>query len=208
MSGYILCNTFFLSLCLEEMKNFARHWVDPVFQFSSLLFLVVVHTAILTGIAVGLADRSWIAGVCSGGGLVLLCYTFLVLVWYCSQRYVTCWSAFSGISRSGFILLCHNLKIKIQPLLKILDCRTIYSFLENNRGTFCLAHAVMLRVWGNTFQLTVVFQKYTHLLIFSSCIYSTEFVVPSTYWRIAASVLLCWSPLHQKYHGFNLSQKA
>jgi hypothetical protein len=190
------------------MKNFARQWVDPIFQFSSLLFLVVVHTAILTGIAVGLADRSWITGVCSGGGLVLLCYTFLVLVWYCSQRYVTCWSAFSGISRAGCILHCHNLKIKIQPLLKILDCRTIYSFLNNNRGTFCLAHAVMLRVWGNTFQLTVMCSRNIPIYWFSFPAYTAQFVVPSTYWRIAASVLLCWSPLHQKYHGFNLSQKA
>jgi ankyrin repeat-rich membrane spanning protein len=102
------------------MKNFARQWVDPVFQFSSLLFLVVVHTAILAGMVIGLAVRSWIIGVCSGGGLVLLCYTFLVLVWYCSQRYVTYCFAFVGVSHAGFILHCHNLRIKIQPLLNIL----------------------------------------------------------------------------------------
>jgi len=138
------------------MKNFARQWVDPVFQFSSLLFLVVVHTAILTGVVIGLAVRSWIIGLCSGGGLVLLCYTFLVLVWYCSQRYVTCSSAFAGVSHAGCILHCHNLRIKMQPLLKILHCRVIYSFLDSIRGTFCLVHAVMLGVSGNTLQLTVI----------------------------------------------------
>jgi hypothetical protein len=94
-----------MSFSLEEMKNFARQWVDPVFQFSSLLFLVVLHTAILTGMVIGLAVRSWIIGVCSGGGLVLVCYTFLVLVWYCSQRYVTCWSAFAGVSHASFIFI-------------------------------------------------------------------------------------------------------
>ena len=73
------------------MKNFARQWVDPVFQFSSLLLLVVVHIALITGIVVGLAIQSWLIGVCSGGGLVLLCYTFLVLVWYGSQRYEQTW---------------------------------------------------------------------------------------------------------------------
>lgn len=146
---------FFLSLSLEEMKNFARQWVDPVFQFSSLLFLVVVHTAILIGMVIGLAVRSWIIGVCLGGGLVLLCYTFLVLVWYCSQRYVTCQSIFAGVSHAGCILHFHNLGIKIQPLLKILHCRVIYIFLEI-RGTFCLAHAVMLRVSGSTLQLTAL----------------------------------------------------
>jgi len=162
-AGFILCNTFFsLSLSLEEMKNFARQWVDPVFQFSSLLFFVVVHTAILTGMVIGLGVRSWIIGVCSGGGLVLLCYTFLVLVWYCNQRYVACWSAFAGVSHAGCILHCHNLRIKIQTLLKILHCRYIYiyiyirSILDNIRVTFCMALAVMIRVSGNTLQLTVM----------------------------------------------------
>lgn len=98
---------------LEEMKNFARQWVDPVFQFSSLLFLVVVHTAILAGMVIGLAVRSWIIGVCSGGGLVLLCYTFLVLVWFCSQRYVTFMFAFVGTNHAGYILCCDNLRNKM-----------------------------------------------------------------------------------------------
>ncbi|XP_023721158.1 kinase D-interacting substrate of 220 kDa B isoform X5 [Cryptotermes secundus] len=83
--------SFLLNKLREEMKNFARQWVDPVFQFSSLLLLVIVHTALLAGMVIGLAVRSWIIGVCSGGGLVLLCYTFLILVWYGSQRYDWYW---------------------------------------------------------------------------------------------------------------------
>ncbi|XP_069672913.1 kinase D-interacting substrate of 220 kDa B isoform X3 [Periplaneta americana] len=83
--------SFLLNKLREEMKNFARQWVDPVFQFSSLLLLVVVHTALLTGVVIGLAVKSWIIGICTGGGLVLLCYTFLVLVWYGSQRYDWYW---------------------------------------------------------------------------------------------------------------------
>jgi hypothetical protein len=172
------------------MKNFARQWVDPVFQVSSRLFLVVVHTAILTGMVIGLAVRSWIIGLCSGGGLVLLCYTFLILVWYCSQRYVTFWSAFVGVSHVGCILHCCNLRIKIQPLLKILHCRVIYCFLNDIRCTFCLAHAVMLRVLGNTLQLTVMCSRNIPIYWFSvPAIYSTEIVVCSTYWRMTASLL-------------------
>ncbi|XP_021938085.1 kinase D-interacting substrate of 220 kDa isoform X3 [Zootermopsis nevadensis] len=83
--------SFLLNKLREEMKNFARQWVDPVFQFSSLLLLVIVHTALLAGMVIGLAVRSWIIGVCSGGGLVLFCYTFLILVWYGSQRYDWYW---------------------------------------------------------------------------------------------------------------------
>nr|CAD7262820.1 unnamed protein product [Timema shepardi] len=75
----------------EEMKNFARQWVDPVFQFSSLLLIVVVHMALVIGTVVGLASRWWVAGVSAGGTIVVLCYTFLMLIWYGSQRYDWYW---------------------------------------------------------------------------------------------------------------------
>nr|CAD7439792.1 unnamed protein product [Timema bartmani] len=84
-----------LSVCVcvipEEMKNFARQWVDPVFQFSSLLLIVVVHVALVVGTVVGLASRWWVAGVSAGGTIVVLCYTFLMLIWYGSQRYDWYW---------------------------------------------------------------------------------------------------------------------
>ncbi|KAJ9575076.1 hypothetical protein L9F63_007737, partial [Diploptera punctata] len=83
--------SFLLNKLREEMKNFARQWMDPVFQFSSLLLLVIVHFALIVGMIVGLAVQSWLIGVCSGGGLIILCYTFLVLVWYGSQRYDWYW---------------------------------------------------------------------------------------------------------------------
>nr|CAD7202474.1 unnamed protein product [Timema douglasi] len=75
----------------KEMKNFARQWVDPVFQFSSLLLIVVVHMALVIGTVVGLASRWWVAGVSAGGTIVVLCYTFLMLIWYGSQRYDWYW---------------------------------------------------------------------------------------------------------------------
>jgi len=70
----------------EEMKNFARQWIDPVFQFSSLLFLVVAHVSLLVGIILGLVLQSWIIGLSSGISLLVVVYIFLILVWYANKR--------------------------------------------------------------------------------------------------------------------------
>lgn len=72
----------------EEMKNFARQWMDPVFQFTSLLFVATVHVSLLVGVILGLALRSWIIGLSVGVSLVFAIYAFLVLVWYANQRWV------------------------------------------------------------------------------------------------------------------------
>jgi len=68
------------------MKNFARQWIDPVFQFSSLLFLVIAHISLLVGVIIGLALQSWIIGIACGVSLLIVIYIFLVLVWYAHKR--------------------------------------------------------------------------------------------------------------------------
>ncbi|XP_071446780.1 kinase D-interacting substrate of 220 kDa B [Hetaerina americana] len=83
--------SFLLSKLREEMNNFARQWVDPVFQFSSMLFLAVCNIAMIGGAITGLASRSWIAGVSTGGGIVAITYGLLLVVWYGSQRYDWYW---------------------------------------------------------------------------------------------------------------------
>ncbi|XP_024945713.1 kinase D-interacting substrate of 220 kDa isoform X2 [Cephus cinctus] len=83
--------SFLLNKLKEEMKNFARQWIDPVFQFSSLLFLVVTHLSLLMGVIVGLAVQSWIVGLASGLILITVVYVFLVLIWYANQRYDWYW---------------------------------------------------------------------------------------------------------------------
>ncbi|XP_012282604.1 kinase D-interacting substrate of 220 kDa isoform X3 [Orussus abietinus] len=83
--------SFLLNKLREEMKNFARQWMDPVFQFSSLLFIVVVHVSLLVGFVFGLAFQSWIIGLATKVALVVVVYAFLVLVWYFNQRYDWYW---------------------------------------------------------------------------------------------------------------------
>ncbi|KAL6261471.1 hypothetical protein P5V15_006561 [Pogonomyrmex californicus] len=83
--------SFLLNKLREEMKNFARQWIDPVFQFSSLLFLVVAHISLLVGVTLGLALQSWIIGLSCGISLLVIVYIFLFLVWYANKRYDWYW---------------------------------------------------------------------------------------------------------------------
>lgn len=73
------------------MKNFAREWVDPVFQFTILLFLVLLHCAIITGTIIGLSLQSWIVGLSICIGFLLFVYIMLSLIWFASNRYDWDW---------------------------------------------------------------------------------------------------------------------
>ncbi|PSN34444.1 hypothetical protein C0J52_21643 [Blattella germanica] len=142
--------SFLLNKLREEMKNFARQWVDPVFQFSTLLLLVVVHIALLVGMTIGLAVQSWLIGVCSGGGLVLLCYIFLLLVWYGSQRYDWYWPYNFHVYVTRKL---NSLKLILQVIFYFTDqtrvssttggensvvqmLGSLYDSIENNYGAF------------------------------------------------------------------------
>ncbi|XP_017763227.1 PREDICTED: kinase D-interacting substrate of 220 kDa isoform X5 [Eufriesea mexicana] len=83
--------SFLLNKLREEMKNFARQWIDPVFQFSFLLFVVVTHVSLLVGITIGLALQSWVIGLACGISLIIITYTFLILIWYANKRYDWYW---------------------------------------------------------------------------------------------------------------------
>ncbi|KAK1129938.1 hypothetical protein K0M31_019633 [Melipona bicolor] len=83
--------SFLLNKLREEMKNFARQWMDPVFQFSFLLFIIVTHVSLLVGITIGLALQSWIVGLACGISLIFITYAFLILVWYANKRYGWYW---------------------------------------------------------------------------------------------------------------------
>lgn len=68
------------------MKNFAREWSDPSFQFTSILFLVVLHFSLILGTVGGLSINSWIAGTSIGGGFFLISYFVLALIGLASDR--------------------------------------------------------------------------------------------------------------------------
>lgn len=70
------------------MKNFARQWLDPTFQFSWLLLAITCHLCLFLGIVVSLLMQYWLHGTLVVLVIFLLTYTFLAVVWYGSNRYV------------------------------------------------------------------------------------------------------------------------
>nr|XP_045615687.1 kinase D-interacting substrate of 220 kDa B-like isoform X5 [Procambarus clarkii] len=79
--------SFLIRKLKEEMGSFARQWVEPLFQFSPLVLLVVIHLSLLIGLITAVPTFSWIVGVATGGGVFLLSTLFLVAVWHSSRRY-------------------------------------------------------------------------------------------------------------------------
>lgn len=69
------------------MNNFARQWVDPVFQFSMLLFIILLHIASVIGTIAGLSSGNWILGLSIGVAVVVISYVFLIFVWFVAKRY-------------------------------------------------------------------------------------------------------------------------
>ncbi|XP_046424348.1 kinase D-interacting substrate of 220 kDa B isoform X3 [Neodiprion fabricii] len=105
--------SFLLNKLREEMKNFARQWMDPVFQFSSLLFLVVVHVSLLIGVILGLSLQSWIIGLAIGVTFIVVLYVFLLLVWYANQRYDWYWPYNFNVALTRKL---NNLKLLLQVM--------------------------------------------------------------------------------------------
>lgn len=77
------------------MKNFAREWVDPVFQFSSLLFLIIAHLSVIVATIVyitteatteDLQPEMWSFGIAIA--FFVLCFAVLAFIWFASKRYL------------------------------------------------------------------------------------------------------------------------
>ncbi|KAK3930848.1 Kinase D-interacting substrate of 220 kDa [Frankliniella fusca] len=84
--------SFLLNKLREEMQNFARQWVDPVFQFTWILFLVVFHVSLLIGLVFGLVSLNWILGLSLGLAMFIISYCLAILVWYSGKRYDWKWA--------------------------------------------------------------------------------------------------------------------
>lgn len=76
-----LCHNF-----LEEMASFARQWLNPLFTWSPLLFIIIVCLASVMGVIAGLSLWSWELGVSFTFGLIMLTHAILFIIWFFSQR--------------------------------------------------------------------------------------------------------------------------
>lgn len=86
----------------EEMKNFARQWVDPSLKLSSLLFVTVFHIALIAGVILGLATLSWVAGLIVASCVFFLIFTFLMILWCFGKRYVYLYVLYHASSFGNF----------------------------------------------------------------------------------------------------------
>ncbi|KAK9889799.1 hypothetical protein WA026_007172 [Henosepilachna vigintioctopunctata] len=105
--------SFLLNKLREEMKNFAREWVDPVFQFSSLLFIVLLHLALVLGTIVGLATMNWILALSVGIISLISVYIFLTFLWFASKSYDWDWPYNFNVKLTRKL---NNLKLILQIL--------------------------------------------------------------------------------------------
>ena len=92
----------------EEMQNFARQWVDPVFQFTWILFLTVSHVAMVVGLLVGLLSFSYVAGFSVTAAVFIIAYCLAFLIWYSGKRYV--YTSIQFKSYDGFKIKFCDLK--------------------------------------------------------------------------------------------------
>eukprot|EP00095_Tigriopus_kingsejongensis_P008494 snap_masked-scaffold18_size714446-processed-gene-6.15 protein:Tk08494 transcript:snap_masked-scaffold18_size714446-processed-gene-6.15-mRNA-1 annotation:"kinase d-interacting substrate of 220 kda-like isoform x2" len=110
--------SFLLSKLRQEMKTFAREWVDPTFHMSPMLFFVIIHIAAILGVLVwmvmylsDLGSLSTGVGLGSAIFLIVISYLFLIGVWKGSYKYdwVTLYnlSIFLAKQFSAFKLILH-----------------------------------------------------------------------------------------------------
>ncbi|XP_056641813.1 kinase D-interacting substrate of 220 kDa B isoform X6 [Diorhabda sublineata] len=105
--------SFLLNKLRDEMKNFAREWVDPVFQFSTLLFLVLMHISMILATIFGLSFQSWLIGLCVSVSFILLSYFLLAMIWFASNRYDWDWAYNFNVQLTRKI---NNLRLVLQIL--------------------------------------------------------------------------------------------
>lgn len=79
--------SFLLGKLRDEMKNFAREWIEPTFEFSWLAMMVVLFISVIVGIIVGFVCHLWFAGITAGLGLFVLTLIFLAVVKFGCERY-------------------------------------------------------------------------------------------------------------------------
>ncbi|KAL7648710.1 UNVERIFIED_CONTAM: hypothetical protein RMT77_000617 [Armadillidium vulgare] len=77
--------SFLIRKLREEMNSFARQWVEPLFQFTPLVFFLVAITSILIGFIAMMATGMWYVGLGTGGGIFLLIILCLMSIWYGSR---------------------------------------------------------------------------------------------------------------------------
>ncbi|GAB6020752.1 hypothetical protein CHUAL_003414 [Chamberlinius hualienensis] len=79
--------SFLIGKLQDEMRNFAKQWIEPTFEFTWIAFMVVLFVATILGIVSGIVSKIWFVGFAVFGGVILLSYILLAVVRFGSERY-------------------------------------------------------------------------------------------------------------------------
>ncbi|CAL4087384.1 unnamed protein product, partial [Meganyctiphanes norvegica] len=79
--------SFLIRKLKEEMGNFAKQWVDPLFQPSPLVFLMVFHVALLAGLVSAVPSFSWQIGLAIACTVFCSSSCLLLFIWHASRKY-------------------------------------------------------------------------------------------------------------------------
>ncbi|KAL1500913.1 hypothetical protein ABEB36_006332 [Hypothenemus hampei] len=114
--------SFLLKKLKEEMKNFAREWVDPSFQFNGLLLILLIHLSIVAAALIYIIVEAvtteqnaeiWAFGV--GVAVFVLVCLFFSFLWFAGKSYDWDWPYTFSINLTRKL---NNVKL----LLQILFC--------------------------------------------------------------------------------------
>ncbi|CAL4201954.1 unnamed protein product, partial [Meganyctiphanes norvegica] len=79
--------SFLIRKLREEMSSFTKVWVEPLFQFSPLVFILILHLALLSGLLAAVPSFSWQVGLVTGAGVFLAIVLVLTTIWHGSRKY-------------------------------------------------------------------------------------------------------------------------
>ncbi|GFT43189.1 kinase D-interacting substrate of 220 kDa [Nephila pilipes] len=83
--------SFLLKKLENEMKSFAIQWIEPMFEFSRLVYLIILLLSFTIGLIFILCTKKWIFGAYVTVGAFIVSTIFLGGVIYCNKHYDISW---------------------------------------------------------------------------------------------------------------------
>ncbi|XP_014670635.1 PREDICTED: kinase D-interacting substrate of 220 kDa-like [Priapulus caudatus] len=83
--------SFLLSKLQDEMKAFTSQVTEPTFEFTWMLFWLVLLLVLPPSIMLSVHAESWKVGAVICASVFIVVYTLLAAVWYCTIKQASSW---------------------------------------------------------------------------------------------------------------------
>ncbi|CAL1298794.1 unnamed protein product [Larinioides sclopetarius] len=84
--------SFLLKKLENEMRSFAIQWIEPMFEFTKLVYLIVLLLSLVVGFVLASSTKNWISGAYLALGTFLSVIAFLGGVIYFNKHYDLTWA--------------------------------------------------------------------------------------------------------------------